>query len=156
MDDGAEERMTKKLCSSGKMRQKENISILIRMKREKGRGAVLCVFYCTCLHGSWKLLQYPALNLLREPTLIWVQLNMAKQWEGYWCQRTHFPSFYNCDIICCVSRNESKGERREDRCLPWCPLKLQLKHCALQGKKKKNNLISKKSLPKLDSKLNIF
>lgn len=53
MDDGAEERMTKKLCSSGKMRQKEKYKYFDKNeKRKKNKRAVLCVFYCTWLHGS--------------------------------------------------------------------------------------------------------
>ena len=53
MDDGADERMTKKLCSSGKMRQKEKQKDFGKnKKRKKVRELFLCVIYCTWLHGS--------------------------------------------------------------------------------------------------------
>lgn len=35
MDDGAEERMTKKLCSSGKMRQKEKYKYFDKNEKRK-------------------------------------------------------------------------------------------------------------------------
>lgn len=52
MDDGAEERMTKKLCSSGKMRQKEKYKDFDTNEKRKKMRAVLCVIYCIWLYGS--------------------------------------------------------------------------------------------------------
>lgn len=53
MEDGAEGRMTKKLCSSDKMRQKEKYKDFDKNeKRKKKKRAVLCVIYCTWLHTS--------------------------------------------------------------------------------------------------------
>ena len=47
MDDGAEERMTKKLCSSGKMRQKEKYKYFDKNeKRKKKREREL---FCVCV-----------------------------------------------------------------------------------------------------------
>ena len=57
MDDGAEERMTKKLCSSGKMRQKEKYKYFDKNeKRKKKKRERESCFVCVLMHlVKWKL-----------------------------------------------------------------------------------------------------
>ena len=54
MEDSAEGRMTKKLCSSDKMRQTEKYKDFDKneKRKKKKKRAVLCVIYCTWLHTS--------------------------------------------------------------------------------------------------------
>lgn len=48
MDDGAEERMTKKLCSSGKMRQKEKYKYFDKNEKRKKKKRERELF-CVCV-----------------------------------------------------------------------------------------------------------